>query len=88
MKEKGESMTTAAERKIRREERLLKEEKRKLLLMTVWTGIRFLLATAAAVAISCWLAVVMWDNVEWALNISWAAASIGTGAALFWKAGK
>lgn len=88
MKEKGESMTTAAERKIRREERLLKEEKRKLLLMTVWTGIRFLLATAAAVVISCWLAAVMWDNVEWALTISWAAASIGTGAALFWKAGK
>ena len=81
-------MTTAAERKIRREERLLKEEKRKLLLMTVWTGIRFLLATAATVVISCWLAVVMWDNVEWALTVSWWVACIAVGAALFKKAAK
>ena len=81
-------MTTAAERKMRREERLLKEEKRKLLLMTVWTGIRYLLATIGTVAASWWLAIVMWDNISWAMNISWAAASVGIGAALFWKAGK
>lgn len=81
-------MTTAEERKIRREERLLKEEKRRLFLMSLWTGIRFLLAAAATIAVSGWLAVVMWDHVEWALTISWVAASVVIGAALFWKAAK
>lgn len=81
-------MTTAAERKIRREERLLKEEKRRLLLMSLWTGIRLFLAAVATVAVSGWLAIVMWDHVEWALTVSWAAASVAIGAALLWKAGK
>lgn len=84
----GENMTTAEERKARREERLLKEEKRRLLMMSLWTGIRFLLAILAMVAVSGWLAVVMWDHVEWAMTISWAAASVVIGAALLWKAGK
>ena len=35
--------------------------------------------TAAAM----WLAVVMWDNAEWALTVSWWVACIAVGAALF-----
>lgn len=81
-------MTTAEERKIRREERLLKEEKRKIFLLALWTGIRFVLAILAMVAVSGWLAIVMWDHVEWAMTISWAAASVAIGAVLLWKAGK
>ena len=81
-------MTTAQERKARREERLLKEEKRKLLLLAVWTGIRFLLAAVATVAVSGWLAIVMWDHVEWALTVSWIVASAIIGAVLFHEAAK
>ena len=76
-------MTTAAERKAKREERLMKEEKRRMFLMGVWTMIRFFLAGAAMAAAAMWLAVVMWDNVEWALTISWIVASATIGAVLF-----
>lgn len=79
---------TAAERKARREERLMKEEKRRYIFLSIWTVLKFAGAGMVAGVVAMWLAVVMWDNVEWALTISWAAASIGIGAALFWKAGK
>lgn len=81
-------MTTAEERKARREERLMKEEKRRMFLMGAWTMIRFFLAGAAMAAIAMWLAVVMWDNVEWSLTVSWWVACISVGAVLFKKAAK
>lgn len=81
-------MTTAAERKARREERLMKEEKRKYIFLSIWTVLKYSGAIAATVAVAMWLAVVMWDNAEWALTVSWWVACIAVGAALFKKAAK
>lgn len=79
-------MTTVAERKVRREERLLKEAKREVYLMALWTGLKYIGATVGAIAAAAWLAVVMWDHPEWALTISWGLASLAIGAVLFKKA--
>lgn len=81
-------MTTAEERKARREERLLKEAKRRYIFLSIWTVLRFAGAIAAMVAVAMWLAVVMWDYMEWSLTISWLAASITIGAMLFKSAAK
>lgn len=85
-------MTTAAERKARREERMAKEEKREMFLQSVRTGIRYTMRYALAMigtaAAAAWLAVVIWDNPQWALNISWGLASLAVGAFLFYKADK
>lgn len=81
-------MTTAAERKARREERLMKEEKRRYIFLSIWTVLKFAGAGMVAGVVAMWLAVVMWDNVEWALTVSWLVASVTIGAVLFWKAGK
>lgn len=79
-------MTTAAERKARREERLMKEEKRRYIFLSIWTVMKYAGAIAAMTAYAMWLAVVMWDNVEWSLTVSWLVACIAVGAALFKKA--
>lgn len=81
-------MTTAMERKIRREERRLKEEKRRAILFAIWAGLKYAGAAAGAILASTWLAIAMWDNAEWALNISWGVASLVIGAALFYKVRK
>lgn len=81
-------MTTAAERKARREERLLKEAKREVILMAIWTGIRYIGAFAGFVAFAMWLAVTMQENEAWAITTSWAAVSLIVGAFLFKKATK
>lgn len=81
-------MTTAAERKARREARLLKEAKREMILMAAWTCLKYIGAIAGTIAAAWWLAVVMWDYQEWALNISWGLASLSIGAFLFYKAAK
>lgn len=79
---------TAAERKARREERLMKEEKRRYIFLSIWTVLKFAGAGMVAGVVAMWLAVVMWDNVEWALTVSWLVACIAVGAALFKKAAK
>lgn len=81
-------MTTAMERQIRREERRLKEEKKRTVLFAIWTGLKYAGAAVGSILASTWLAIVMWDNVEWALNISWGVASLAAGAVLFYKAQK
>lgn len=81
-------MTTAAERKARREARLLKEAKKEMLLQAAWTGLKYIGAVVGMIAAAWWLAVVMWDNKEWALNISWGLASLAIGAALLHKVAK
>lgn len=81
-------MTTAAERKARREERLMKEEKRRYILIVIWTGLKYIGAVIGMVAAAMWLAVVMWDHTEWALSISWVMGSLVIGAALLHKAAK
>ena len=81
-------MTTAAERKARREARLLKEAKREMILMAIWTSLKFIGAIAGTIVAAWWLAVVMWDNPDWALTISWGLASLAIGAALMKKAAK
>ena len=81
-------MTTAAERKARREERLMKEAKRRYIFLSIWTVLKCAGAGMAAGAAAMWLAVVMWDNVEWALTISWIVASATIGAVLFKSAAK
>ena len=81
-------MTTAAERKARREARLLKEAKKEKILSVVWTGLKYIGAVVGMIAAAWWLAVVMWDHKEWALNISWGLASLMIGAALLHKAAK
>lgn len=81
-------MTTAAERKARREARLLKEAKRKMFLMVIWTSLKYVGAVVGFVAAAMWLAVVMWDYQEWALNISWGLASLAIGTVLLYKAAK
>ena len=81
-------MTTAEERKAKREERLLKEAKRRYIFMSIWAVLKYAGAIAAMVAVAMWLAVVMWDNVEWALTISWMVASVTIGAVLFKSAAK
>lgn len=81
-------MTTAAERKARREARLLKEAKRKMFLMVIWTSLKYIGAVVGMIAAAWWLAVVMWDYQEWALNISWGLASLAIGTALLYKAAK
>ena len=81
-------MTTAAERKARREERLLKEAKKVMLLSAMWTGLKYIGAVVGMIAAAWWLAVVMWDYKEWALNISWGLASLAIGTALLHKAAK
>lgn len=81
-------MTTAEERKARREERLMKEAKRRYIFMSIWTVLKYACAIAATGAVAMWLAVVMWDNVEWALTVSWWVACIAVGTALFKMAAK
>lgn len=81
-------MTTAEERKARREERLMKEAKRRYIIMSIWTVLKYAGAIAAMVAAAMWLAVVMWDYAEWALTISWIIASVTIGAVLFKSAAK
>lgn len=82
------AMTTAMERKARREEWRRKEEKRRMVLFILWTGFRYAAAVAGEVLAAAWLAVTMWDNPEWALTISWVVASLAIGALLFRKASK
>lgn len=81
-------ITTAGERKARREKRLLKEAKREMILMAVWTCLKYTGALAGTIVAAWWLAVVMWDYPDWALNISWGLASLAIGAILFKKAAK
>lgn len=81
-------MTTAAERKARREERLLKEAKKEMFLQTAWTGLKYIGATAGSIAAAIWLALVIQENPEWANNISWVFGSLGIGSFLFYKAAK
>lgn len=81
-------MTTAMERKARREARRLKEEKRRMVLSILWTSMKYAGATLGTFTAALWLAIVMWDNAEWALTISWVATSLAIGAVLFHKAGK
>lgn len=81
-------MTTAAERKVRREARLLKEAKKEMVLMAIWTGLKYIGAVVGFIAAAMWLAVVMWDYQEWALTLSWALASLMVGAVLLRKAAK
>lgn len=76
-------MATAMERKARHEERRLKEEKRRCILLSIWTALKYAGAGVAAGVVSTWLAVVMWDHSDWALTISWVVASVTIGAALF-----
>ena len=81
-------MTTAAERKARREERLLKEAKKEMLLQAAWTGLKYIGATAGSIAAAIWLALVIQENPEWANTTSWVFGSLGIGAFLFYKAAK
>ena len=81
-------MTTAAERKARREARLLKEAKKEMVLMAIWTGLKYIGAVVGFIAAAMWLAVVMWDYQEWALTLSWGLASLMVGAVLLRKAAK
>lgn len=81
-------MTTAAERKARREKRLQKEAKKEKILSVIWTGIRYTGAVVGFIAAAMWLAVVMWDYQEWALTLSWGLASLMVGAVLLRKAAK
>lgn len=81
-------MTTAMERKARREARRLREEKRRMVLSIIWTGMKYAGAALGTFTVAIWLAIVMWDNPDWALTISWAAVSLVIGAVLFRKAGK
>lgn len=81
-------MTTAAERKARREERLMKKEKRRYIFLSIWTVMKYAGAIAAMTADAMWLAVVMWDNVEWSLTVSWLVASVTIGAVLLKSAAK
>ena len=81
-------MTTAIERKARREERLLKEAKREKILSPIWTGIRYAGAMVGFIGTAWWLAVVMQENQQWWNNISWATVSLAIGAFLFKKAGE
>lgn len=81
-------MTTATERKARREERLLKEAERKMLLQAAWTGLRYIGAYIGMVVWAIYLALVVQENPEWAKNMCWLVGSLAAGAFLFWKAGK
>lgn len=81
-------MTTAIERRERREKRRAKEERRRMVLSIIRTGFRYAAAMAGEVLAAAWLAIVMWDNPDWALTISWVVASLAIGAVLFHKTGK
>lgn len=81
-------MTTAAERKARREERLQKEEKREKVLSVIWTGLRYIGALVGFVVFAVWLAVTMQENPQWWMDGSWGVASLAVGAFLFKKAGE
>lgn len=81
-------MTTAMERKARREERRLKEEKRRMVLSFILTCVKYAWAVTGTFLAALWLDIVMWDNLDWALTISWIVATCAIGAALFLKAGK
>ena len=81
-------MTTAEERKVRREERLLKEAKREMMLTAVWTGLKYIGATAGSIAAAIWLALVIQENPQWWTDTSWGLASLAVGAFLFYKAAK
>lgn len=79
---------TAAERKARREERLQKEAKREKILSLIWTGIRYIGALLGFVAAAWWLALMIQENPQWWMDISWGLASLAIGAFLFKKAGE
>ena len=81
-------MTTAAERRARREERLLKEAKREMILSAMWTGLKYIGAFVGTIAAAIWLALAMQENTAWAMETSWFLGSIGIGAFLFHKAAK
>lgn len=81
-------MTTAAERKARREERLQKEAKRERILSVIRTGIRYVGALFSFVVFAMWLAVMVQENPQWWTDTSWGLASLAVGAFLFYKAGK
>lgn len=81
-------MTTAAERKARREERLLKEAKKEMFLQTAWTGLKYIGATAGSIAAAWWLALTIQEYPQWAMDISWVFGSLGIGSFLFYKAAK
>ena len=81
-------MTTAAERKARREERLLKEKKREEALFLIRTGLRYIGALVGFVVFAVWLAVTMQENPQWWMDGSWGMASLAVGAFLFKKAGE
>ena len=81
-------MTTAAERKARREERQQKEVKRERILSVIRTGIRYVGALFGFIVFAMWLAVMVQENPQWWTDISWGLASLAVGAFLFHKAGK
>ena len=81
-------MTTAAERKARREARLLKEAKKEMVLMAIWTGLKYIGAIAGTIVAAIWLALMMQENPQWWMDTSWGLASLGVGAFLFYKAAK
>ena len=81
-------MTTAEERKARREERLRKEMLRQKMCLALWSMLKYIGAVAGMMVASIWLAVVMWDYAGWAMTISWAVASMAIGAVLLHEAGK
>ena len=81
-------MTTAAERKARREARLLKEKKREEALSLIRTGLRYIGALVGFVVFAVWLAVTMQENPQWWMDGSWGVTSLGVGAFLFKKAGE
>ncbi len=81
-------MTTATERKARREERLRREELREKMLLAIWAMLKYISAIIGTGAAAIWLAIVMWEHTEWALTVSWMAASVAIGAMLFREAAK
>lgn len=81
-------MTTAAERKARREARLLKEAKKEMVLMAIWTGLKYIGAIAGTIVAAIWLALMMQENQQWWMDTSWGLASLAIGAALLHKAAK
>lgn len=81
-------MTTATERKARREEQLRREQLRKKVLAAIWEMLKLIAAFVGTKLAAIWLAVVMWDHVEWTLTISWVVATVAIGAVLFHEAEK
>ena len=81
-------MTTAAERKAKREKRRAKEERRKVILSAMCTGLKHIGAFAGTIAAAAWLALAMQENPQWWMEISWGLTSLAIGAFLFHEAAK